>query len=392
MPSRIGFTPQQLNDLTKGGIQKHIGLYLGPVVLGFAFDSMLLGCIIQQLIWNIIWCPSDRLFNKIILFSAVLLSVITTIFNDCFLFHAFASGFGNWYRLIQLDYIRWFPILDCATVTLVHIFYLERAYQLHNRSKWVPIAVLPFLLASTGGAIGSTVMLYTQPDAYDLSSTKPVFYTWIGGTLIVDLLITSIIFHKLIRSRTGWSDTDLMINKLITISVETQLPSLIVAIAFMVSYGVKPGAGLNVFFELFHPKVHVVGLLTVLNSRNKLRNELNGPSKVKENTFHAKKPKASKSKPKSKSGNKDKDIENDIDDNPTQPTVILEDGLIVPHLGTRVESPIDDEESGLASGSGSGSMIFLHEQDSPSIKDGLAAGGGSTIGVEEGFNNNVKQG
>ncbi|WVQ67319.1 uncharacterized protein L199_005515 [Kwoniella botswanensis] len=371
MPHRVGFTPQQLNDLTKAGIQKHIGLYLGPVVLGFAFDSMLLGCIIQQLIWNAIWTPSDRLFNKIILYSAVLLSVATTIFNDCFFFHGFASGFGNWYRLIQLDYIRWFPILDCATVTLVQIFYLERAYQLHNRSKWVPIIVLPFLLASIGGAIGGTVMLSGIPDAYDLVKTKPVFYNWIGGTLVVDLLITSIIFHKLIKSRTGWSDTDLMINKLITISVETQLPSLVVAIAFMVSYGLKPNAGLNIFFELFHPKVHVVGLLTVLNSRNRLRNQLNGTSNLKENKYIGKKDQnkilSSKFKLKSKSRSGDKDIENDIHDNPSQPTVKLEDGMIVPHLGTRLDPSFELSSDGIATQT----RKSQDEDDTPSVDGGL---------------------
>ncbi|OCF74292.1 hypothetical protein I204_04663 [Kwoniella mangroviensis CBS 8886] len=370
MPHRVEFTPQQLNDLTRGGIEKHIGLYLGPIVLGFAFDSMLLGCIIQQLIWNVIWTPSDRLFNKIILYSVVLLSVATTIFNDCFFFHAFASGFGNWYRLIQLDYIRWHPILDCVTVTLVHIFYLERGYQLHGRSKWVPIIVLPFLLADIGGAIGGTVMLFKIPDTYDLITIKPFFYTWIGGTLVVDLLITSIIFHKLIKSRTGWSDTDLMINKLITISVETQLPSLVVAIAFMVSYGLKANAGLNVFFELFHPKVHVVGLLTVLNSRNKLRNQLNGTSNVKENNYIGKedKDRSSKFKPKLKSKSKsgDQDIENDINYNPTQLTIIFEDELIVPHLGTRIES---------SSGSSSDDITTdprksQDETDTPSVDGG----------------------
>ncbi|WWC94547.1 hypothetical protein V866_001393 [Kwoniella sp. B9012] len=386
MPHRVGFTPQQLNDLTKAGIQKHIGLYLGPVVLGFAFDAMLLGCIIQQLIWNAIWTPSDRLFNKIILYSVVMLSVATTVFNDCFFFHAFASGFGNWYRLIQLDYIRWFPILDCATVTLVQIFYLERAFQLHNRDKWVPIIVLPFLLASIGGAIGGTVMLSGIPDAYDLVKTKPVFYTWIGGTLVVDLLITSIIFHKLIKSRTGWSDTDLMINKLITISVETQLPSLVVAIAFMVSYGLKPNAGLNVFFELFHPKVHVVGLLTVLNSRNKLRNQLNGTSNLKENNYIGKKDKnkSSKFKSKSKSRSGDKDIENDIHDNPSQPTVILEDEMVVPHLGTRVDPSFELSSEDLRMQT----RKSQDEDDTPSVDGGLDAKDQGDLGAGLGRDRN----
>ncbi|WWC89015.1 uncharacterized protein L201_003933 [Kwoniella dendrophila CBS 6074] len=321
MRHRTGFTPEQLNGLAKLGIEKHRGLYLGPFILGYAFDSMLLGCICQQLIWNMIWCPKDRLFNRIILFSTVILSFITTIFNDAFIFHDFASGFGNWYRIVELDYIMWFPVLDTATVTLVQIFYLERAYQLWGRAKWVPLVVSPFILAACGGAVGATIRGSQLPDAYDLKETYPAFYTWIGATLITDLLITSIIFWKLIKSRTGWSETDHMINKLITISVETQLPSLMVAIGFMVSYGVKPGAAMNVFFELFHPKVHVVGLLTVLNSRNKMRNQLKTPSS-KENTYNVKGVKAA-----------------GFDNH--EAVMQLEDGSIVPNLTSNIELTSD---------------------------------------------------
>ncbi|WWC62204.1 uncharacterized protein I303_104799 [Kwoniella dejecticola CBS 10117] len=328
MVHRVGFTDEQLNELAKLGISEHLGLYIAPALLGFAFDSMLLGCIIQQLIWNLIWCPFDRRFNQFILFTSVVLAIANTMYNDAYLFHCFASGFGNWYRLVQLDWIRWYPILDSITVTVVQIFYLERAYRLHNRAKWVPLVVLPFILAALSGAIGSTITSSKIPDAYDLRITYPSFYTWLGASLVADILITSIILWDLVRSKTGWSETDLMINKLITISVETQLPSLIIALAFMICYAIKPGSAMNLFFELFHPKVHIVGLLTVLNSRNRLRKELNGPS-VKENNFIPKPPGVH-------IRNSDDAHTNNAFEGSFQPTIILEDGIVVPELGSSV--------------------------------------------------------
>ncbi|WVQ99703.1 hypothetical protein IAU59_006844 [Kwoniella sp. CBS 9459] len=276
-PVRPGFTPAELQAFAQYGIGKNKGLYLGPVLLGYAFDSILLGVLVQQTIWNMIWSPADRLFNRIILFSTVFMSIVMTIFNDAFLFHIFAQGFGNWYRLVQLDWVMWFPITDCVTVTLVHIFYLERAFQLHGRSIWVPIVVLPFILSSIGGAIASTILASRLPDIYELKATFPAFYVWLGSTVATDLLITSIIFYRLIKSKTGWSETDYLINRLIAISVETQLPSLIVACCFMISYGIKPAAGLNIFFELFHPKVYVIGLVAVLNSRQSLKDRIKPP-------------------------------------------------------------------------------------------------------------------
>ncbi|OCF38677.1 hypothetical protein I317_07528 [Kwoniella heveanensis CBS 569] len=286
----MGYTAAELNALARLGIERNKGLYLGPILLGYAFDSILLGVLVQQTIWNLIWSPADRLFNRIILFSTVFLSIVITIFNDAFVFHLFAQGFGNWYRLLQMDWLMWFPIMDCATVTLVHIFYLERAYQLHGRSTWVPIVVLPFILSSIAGAIASSILASRLPDAYDIKGTFPGFYLWIGSTLAADVLITSIIFYRLIKSKTGWSETDYLINRLIAISVETQLPSLVVACGFMISFGIKPAAGLNIFFELFHPKVYVIGLVAVLNSRQSLKDRMKppNPDSKKMNTFQGK--------------------------------------------------------------------------------------------------------
>ncbi|WWC69893.1 uncharacterized protein I206_103836 [Kwoniella pini CBS 10737] len=358
MVQRLGLTPEQLNQLAKIGISEHLGLYIVPTLLGFAFDSMLLGCIIQQLIWNVIWCPSDRKFNQIILFTCVLLSIINTICNDAYLFHCFATGFGNWYRLLQLDWIRWFPILDCITTTIVQTFYLERAYRLHNRSKWVPIVILPFILAALSGAIGSTIISYKIADAYGLRVTYPAFYTWIGASLVADILITSIILWDLVRSKTGWSETDLMINKLITISVETQLPSLFITLAFMICYAIKPDSAMNLMFELFHPKVHVVGLLTVLNSRNKIRNALNGPS-VKENNYIAK---------TNDRNNTQRINESQLNRNSVQPTIILDEGIIVPELENNInESTINITLTSAPSNS----KLISHENWLNPLKGGI---------------------
>ena len=87
------------------------------------------------------------------------------------------------------------------------------------------------------------------------------------------------IVYGLWRSRTGWSNTDRLVNKLLKwvhlltsyivladashsrLSVETQLPGTVVAIGFMLNFGIDTSSLLNAFWELFHPKIYVVCLL-----------------------------------------------------------------------------------------------------------------------------------
>jgi hypothetical protein len=55
-----------------------------------------------------------------------------------------------------------------------------------------------------------------------------------------DLLITGLILNKLIRSKTGWSQTDALISKLAIMTMESQAPPtlfcLVVAVHFSVTF------------------------------------------------------------------------------------------------------------------------------------------------------------
>lgn len=45
-----------------------------------------------------------------------------------------------------------------------------------------------------------------------------------AGAMAADVIITVTIALCLMRTRTGWSDTDRMINRILYLTVETQLP------------------------------------------------------------------------------------------------------------------------------------------------------------------------
>lgn len=102
----------------------------------------------------------------------------------------------------------------------------------------------------------------------------------VGSTLIGDLLLTGCIAYGLIHAKSGWSGTDRLINRLIRMAIETQLPGTLVSalnllartrhpaglmgkvsIAFMLSYGIKTESLLCMLWELVKPKICVVSLL-----------------------------------------------------------------------------------------------------------------------------------
>ncbi|WVR06781.1 hypothetical protein IAU60_003816 [Kwoniella sp. DSM 27419] len=267
-------TDDQLALLAHYGLGQHLGAYVGPLLLGYATDSVFLGVLIQQAIWNVIFSPGERRFSRIVMLVAVGLSILMSVFINVLTFHMFVSGFGTWYRFIKLDMISFLPAFDVLCTVAAQVFYLDRAYQLHDRAKWVVFITAPFLITSLGAGVAGTIIAHRLVNAVDLTPTFPAFYVWLGCKLITDGLITSLIFYRLIKSRTGWSSTDYLIKKLIFISVETQLPALICSVAIMISYGVMPLNGINYYFELCQPKVYIIGLLAVLNSKQTLRKKM----------------------------------------------------------------------------------------------------------------------
>jgi uncharacterized membrane protein len=82
--------------------------------------------------------------------------------------------------------------------------------------------------------------------------------------LVGDLTLTGLISYGLIRSKTGWSGTDKLVNRLLRMAIETQLPGTLVSVAFMVSYGVKTESLLCMLWELVKPKICVVSLLGMI--------------------------------------------------------------------------------------------------------------------------------
>lgn len=101
-----------------------------------------------------------------------------------------------------------------------------------------------------GGAFSSIVFVVTQIktlfDAYvsdhqlsdcpcrccplTVQKIEPVLYVWLGGQLAADVLITLTTSWVLWQSKTGWSNTDRTIKRLVTFTVETQLPPTLMSV------------------------------------------------------------------------------------------------------------------------------------------------------------------
>ncbi|WVW79735.1 hypothetical protein I302_101705 [Kwoniella bestiolae CBS 10118] len=265
----------------KAILQPHTGLYLGSIVIGYTTDFLLLGIMLTQLVKWASYATEDRWFIKIIVGWCTLFGILGSIFNLAFVFHVFVKDFGIYSSFSSPDWNSWRPIVASLTSAGVQTFYCDRAYKLSGRNKLLGGVIMLLILTSVTGGIGSKITLQSSA-----SSAATIFiYIYTAGAMAADFIITVSIMWGLSRSKSGFVQTDQIINKLLTISAETQLPPTLLAIAFLIVFAYKsakaaahPGqviidvtTSLDGFFMMIMPKTYIVGFLAVLNARISLR-------------------------------------------------------------------------------------------------------------------------
>ncbi|RSH89303.1 hypothetical protein EHS25_002415 [Saitozyma podzolica] len=243
------------------------GISFGSYILGMWLDAIMGGIMITQLITYFSHSRNERWLIRIIVYWITVISTAFTVFIVVMNFHFFVYGFGSYLPFESVDWIGWPPLMDSFISTGVQAFYVDRAYRLNGKNKGLLIVLIALLVASFGAAIGTKIKFGLLDAESDAAQIDPFVWTWLGTCMAADILITTAVAYGLHKSRTGWSSTDALVQRLILLSAETQLPPALVTLGFLVEFCIDPPSSLGVFFECFQSKVYCIGLLYVLNHR-----------------------------------------------------------------------------------------------------------------------------
>ncbi|WVF66801.1 hypothetical protein IAT40_001543 [Kwoniella sp. CBS 6097] len=309
---------ERLEAGLKALMEPHLGLFLGPVMIGLIADLVLFGVMLKQLGMWWEYAREDRWFIKsIVTFRlpelmdrwsfwrqgwCAVFGVIGSVFNIAFVFHTFVYNYGRHSTIADSSWSSWLGVIAPLTSAGVQLFYTDRAYKLSGKNKPLALLIFSAILISVIGGIGSKITTVSNGDPSTARKATIFIYLYTAGAVGADFIITSSIMYCLVRSKTGWVVTDKVVNKLMQISAETQLPPTLMAIVFLIIFAYKttkaaahPGeviidvtSNLTGFFMMVMPKTYIVGFFAVLNARTALRavfSSSNEPSQRKQNTY-----------------------------------------------------------------------------------------------------------
>ncbi|KAF8837484.1 hypothetical protein BDN67DRAFT_972903 [Paxillus ammoniavirescens] len=242
------------------------GVSLGPMLVGFALNTILYGVVVTQTLVYFSCYKSDGRWVK--LFVAVLfaLDTLNVVLEFIYLYHTLIINFGDTSALLTANWVfSTVPATTGVTSALVQLFFAWRINVLkQGRLVISSIAVLAVVGMLSG--IGASIAVNVVPTFTEFHKFESIVIVWLSASAADNLLITTTLVRSLREHRTGFADTDHIIKKIIRVTLHTGLLTAIWTIVDLSVY-LALTDGMHLVFVLSLAKLYTNSLLSTLISR-----------------------------------------------------------------------------------------------------------------------------
>ena len=249
----------------------NIELLFGPFLLGTFVNMILYGILVVQTYFYYQTYKKDTPWIKYLVLYVFLVETINTGCDMAMIYQPLIIDFG------LPDATKYFPrmfaaepVVIIAVSTPIQLFFAWRIKLLTKSNVLFGVITL-FSLASAVGGTWTTIRIVQVK----LFSRKPELHTsalvWFLAAVVADFLITTILVMNLSKRKTGFSQTDDAIAKIIRMTVQTGMLTAFFAVGDVVFFMTLPHTALNFLWDLALSKLYANCLLSTLNARSQLQ-------------------------------------------------------------------------------------------------------------------------
>ncbi|KAF9483392.1 hypothetical protein BDN70DRAFT_873897 [Pholiota conissans] len=258
----------------------------GPILIGFTFNAILLGVMITQVYLYYTSFKKDKKWLKIYVAVLFVLDIYNTAAGAAYLYTALITHFND---PAYLDNVTWLfdmdPAITGVIVTMVQSFFAWRIWVL-TKSYIFPILILATAITGAVTAIATPIKVSQDPHFTHLLAAKVPISIWLSSEVLGDILITVILVVYLSKHKTGFERSDLLVDRIIRLTVQTGLITSIVALLNLIVY-LADTTGLHLLFNFMLCKLYSNSLMSTLNSRGVWMSGPSGMSQGKDSEDHS---------------------------------------------------------------------------------------------------------
>ncbi|KAJ6588825.1 hypothetical protein B0H19DRAFT_1013811 [Mycena capillaripes] len=241
----------------------------GPMFIGFFFNVVLYGAMIIQtyLYFTTLAFANDKTWAKIFVVCIFVLDTLNTFFDFAYLYDSLIIHFGDVSFLARANWLfATDPVITATIAFLIQLFYAWRVKVLTGKI-WLALFVAACSLAGLVGGIVTTVEVLLVPHFSDFIHFKAVVIVWLVAECVADVLITAILVTHLSSLKTGINDSDMLIDRIIRITMQTGLATSLCATIDLILF-LSDTWFRHLVFNIPLCKLYTNSLLSSLNARN----------------------------------------------------------------------------------------------------------------------------
>ncbi|KAK0495045.1 hypothetical protein EDD18DRAFT_1332954 [Armillaria luteobubalina] len=238
-------------------------------IIGYLLNWGLFGTLSIQLYLYYLAFPKDRPCVKSLVYGIYIAELVQTILVAHDAFTVFAYGFGDWEALVEIHF-NWLvvPIMTAIVAFAGQCFYAYRIFIL-SRSRIIPAFVICVSLASSVPAIIAGVYVFQSEDLTKINNLRISIYMGIscGGSALCDIVIAICMTHYLMRSNTAFRSTQILITKIIRLTIETGSMTAVVVLANFILFVAFPHQAFYYIPSMIESKVYANAIYMIMGGR-----------------------------------------------------------------------------------------------------------------------------
>ncbi|KAJ6595733.1 hypothetical protein DFH09DRAFT_146046 [Mycena vulgaris] len=238
----------------------------GPMFIGFFFNVLLYGIMINQTCLYFKTFRMDKTWTKTFVASVFVLDTLNTLFDFAYLYKALIIHFDDVPYLARATWLfATDPALTAIIAFLVQLFFVWRVKVL-TENLWVALFLFTCGLTGLVGGLTTASEVFVEPHFKDFIHFKAAVIVWLSAECICDILITAIFVVHLKSHKSGMESSDALVDRIVRTTVQTGLATALCATIDLVLFLTDP-IGLHLIFNIPLCKLYTNSLLSSLNAR-----------------------------------------------------------------------------------------------------------------------------
>ncbi|KAJ6517362.1 hypothetical protein C8R47DRAFT_1000343 [Mycena vitilis] len=245
----------------------------GPLIVGYLLHWGLFAALSLQLYLYYQAFPHDRKSTKLLVYGVFLIETAQTGIVTNAAFDTFAYGFGNVAALTDM-HLSWLtiPIMSAIVATVGQTFYAYRVWVL-SKGVVIPIGIVVLSVVSTICGIITGAMTSRGATINVITTNKTIstmLGIWLAASAANDIIIAICMTYYLLKSSTGIRQTNVLISKLVRLTIETGTITALFAIISLILWFGFPGEAYYTCPTSLMAKLYSNTMMVVLNARIKI--------------------------------------------------------------------------------------------------------------------------